>query len=426
MGARGDDVLPVEGPTVQGVVDDPEDLPFGPPLSALRRDSVFVQPVRDPLEGPAVAAPPADSSDDLRLRGSRDIRVLYGSAELYGVNCHLLQWMPRRPASYEQQKMMEQVLVQVHTVPRKWGEGVSAFLSEMGRLFEQLGYDLGSGAWRDRKERLRWTYPNVHRTAERHEWIEKVDDRWRSTPAGLAYAQNRPLAPGEWKTHDLHDESLQAFMREVRESLDASRPGSAPSSARGGVPVPIKKIRRHVFFRDSVFHSRAMGITGDENPISALNRASKIAAEYEATRARVEKGCRALLRKAYSAWTGKPPLSRGPIGALGAVLELKADGKTTKSFHKPYLVDNEIRVGPAFTLYAGRAAAMKLSRIRKAWSEARTRATRRFLKPYSEMRALGTTSWEAVAKCRTAIEATLAYPHYPGICGFRRRAREPR
>jgi len=333
--------------------------------------------------------------------------------------------MPKRsPLGIDEQQVAEELFVEVHTVPKPWGEGLNAFLAGMQH---KLRYSVESRSWPIKKEALKRAYPGLHRKAEQGEWIVRAGRGWRSTPAGLAYVQGHLLAPGEWKTQDLHDIALCKLLRSVLRNLGSASVGTGALDPTGirvswaGGSVPS-------IFGDLRYHFRVMGIPGEENPATCLTELDGLRRSYNSARKRLLAKARALLRKARADWDGKSPLSLGPLGALVTFLDEYSRNPTQaeERFASPTFANDEIRVGGSFIVFAGPRASEALPDITRAWTQARASAIRTLSDPFCELAESESKVWLSLSNSRAALRKALAYPHYPGLCQFRRRAQARR
>jgi len=325
---------------------------------------------------------------------------------------------------FEDQQVAEELFVEVHTVPKPWGEGLNAFLAGMQR---KLRYSAESRSWPIKKEALRRAYPGLHRKAEQGEWIVRAGRGWRSTPGGLAYVQGHPLAPGEWKTQDLHDIALRNHLRSTLRNLESPSVGTSPLDPMG-IRASWASDSLPSIFGDLRYHFRIMGIPGEENPTTSLDELDAVRRSYNAARKRVLAKARALLRKARADWDGKSPLSLGPLVALVTFLDEFSRNPTQaeERFASPIFANDEIRVGDSFIVLAGPGASGALPDITRAWTQARASAIRTLSHSFCELAESESKVWLGLEASRAALRKALAYPHYPGLCQFRRRAQERR
>lgn len=333
---------------------------------------------------------------------------------------HPLQTMPRQPPlGWERQSLAEETFLEIHLRPKAWAEAESEFHKLMAA---RLHYDMESEGWARTRRIMVATYSNLHRQAERGEWIEKVGEAWRLAGMGLARLRNEPMRPSPTGTSDAHDSELKQFLREFLQALEPEGYVlELDEWHHTGIPDLDERIETRPLFRDMGFHTRAMNLGENANPQVLCGKVKRLAQIGVGKRREIRKECEDLLRKAHPAWSKKSrrPLT-APLAALETVLEEMASRRPEafKRLAAPVVEGNEVRVGN-FTLFVGNASD-ELPRIRHAWSNVIKVAKQRLLGAYRGYRRARKELQAAKAKCRTSIEELLVYPHYPGICKYRR------
>lgn len=324
----------------------------------------------------------------------------------------------------EEPRVAEEVFVEVHTLPKPWGEGLAAFVAGMQR---RLRYPADSRTWPSKEEALKRAYSGLHRKAEQSEWIVRAGRGWRSTPVALAFVQGHPLTPGELRTQDLHDIALRDCLRSTLHTLESPSVGASALDP-AGVRESWAKVPPHSMFRDLQYHFRLMGITGEENPMTLLTELGELRLSCNVARKSLHAKGQAVLRKARPEWDGKPPLSLGPLMALETFLDehSRDPPRAEARFASPAVANDEVRVGGSFTLFVGLGALQALPDVTRTWTQARTNAIRTLSKPNSSLRDNESKFWLSVSRSQAGLRKALTYPHYPGLCQFRRRAQERR
>ena len=116
--------------------------------------------------------------------------------------------------SYAEKEELQRIFLTTFLLPKKWGKARAEFIREVSSILKVRKDGLEST---DHKRKLTSIFESSYKKARRHDWIQKVDSKWKLTRQGIASLRGETCQAETWHGKEL--------LCNLRRSLDIAPKG---------------------------------------------------------------------------------------------------------------------------------------------------------------------------------------------------------